>query len=147
MIALLALALAMGCVAPAPLPTATPVPFLAIQLDVRIDPKDAATFMLNPGPLGKGRYSQGMVVTIDILPKEGWQVDRWVGPVFNIDGMTAQIEMDSSQTVAVRLKSTSPGVMPTNIPTPVVVMAPAPTTVVATPAPIYLPPHRLPPQR
>ena len=79
----LALALAMGCVAPAPLPTAspvptatpvladTPVPFLARQLDVKIDPKEAATFLLNPSPLGKGGYSQGMVVTIDILPKQG----------------------------------------------------------------------------
>ena len=76
-IALLALALAMGCVAPAPLPTATlvpadtPEPFLARQLDVKIDPKEAATFLLNPSPLGKGGYSQGMVVTIDILPKQG----------------------------------------------------------------------------
>ena len=125
------LALAMGCVAPAPLPTATPVPtdtpvpFLARQLDVKIDPKEAATYLLNPSPLGKGGYSQGMVVTIDILPKQGWQVDKWVGPVFNIDGTTAQIQMDSSQAVAVRLKPTSPGAMPTNTPTPVAVMAPA----------------------
>ena len=107
-IALVALALAMGCVAPAPLPTATPEPFLARQLDVKIDPKDAATFLLNPSPLGKGGYSQGMVVTIDILPKQGWQVEEWVGPVFNIDGKTAKIQMDSSQTVAVRLKLTTP---------------------------------------
>ena len=117
-IALLTLALAMGCVAPAPLPTATPVPaatpvpFLARQLDVKIDPKEAATFLLNPSPLGKGGYSQGMVVTIDILPKQGWQVEEWVGPVFNIDGKTSQIQMDSSQTVAVRLKlTTSPTVL------------------------------------
>ncbi|MEC9280384.1 MAG: hypothetical protein VX947_05795, partial [Chloroflexota bacterium] len=31
----------MGCLAPAQLPTATPVPFLARQLDVKIDPDDA----------------------------------------------------------------------------------------------------------
>ena len=76
------LVLAMGCVIPAPLPpatsvpTATPEPFLARQLDVKIDPKEVATYLLNPSPLGKGGYSQGMVVTIDILPKQGWQVDR-----------------------------------------------------------------------
>ncbi len=62
------LALAMGCATPPPLPTATPVPadtpvptatlvpadtpvpFLARQLDVKIDPKDAATYLLNPSP-------------------------------------------------------------------------------------------------
>ena len=76
------LALAMGCVAPAPLPTATPVPiatlvptatpvpadtpvpFLARQLDVKIDPKDAATYLLNPSPLGKGGYSQGIIKAV-----------------------------------------------------------------------------------
>ena len=43
------LALAMGCATPPPLPTATPKPFIARQLDVKIDPKDAATYLLNPG--------------------------------------------------------------------------------------------------
>jgi len=133
------LGVAMGCVAPAPLPTATPVLFLAIQLDIRIDPKDAATFMLKLSPLGKGGYSQGMVVTIDILPKQGWQVEEWVGPVFNIDGKTANIRMDSSQTVAVRLKSTTPA---TATPTPVPTTTPRPTESpfpTATPMPTYTP--------
>jgi hypothetical protein len=67
-IAFLALALAMGC--------AVPEPFVARQLDVKIDPKDAATYLLNPSPLGKGGYSKGMVVTIDILPKQGWKVQE-----------------------------------------------------------------------
>ena len=125
------LALAMGCASPAPLPTATPVPadapvpFLARQLDIKIDPKEAATVLLNPSPLGKGGYSKGMVVTIDILLKEGWQVDEWVGPVFNIDGNTAQIQMDSSQSVAVRLKSTTPE--PTPEPTREPTRTPTPT--------------------
>ena len=53
--------IALACTAtPAgPAPTATPLPYLAFQLDVRISPNDAATFMLNPSPLGKGGYSQG----------------------------------------------------------------------------------------
>jgi hypothetical protein len=126
----------MGCVSPAPLPTATPEPFLARQLDVKIDPKEAASYLLNPSPLGKSGYSKGMTVTIDILPQQGWQVDKWIGPVFNVDGTTAKIEMDSSQSIAVRLKPTTRGAMPTNIPTPIVGMIPAPTAVVATPAPI-----------
>ena len=65
----LALALAMGCMAPTPEPT--PMPFKPRQLEVKIDPKESATFLLNPSPLGKGGYPQGMIVTIDILPKEG----------------------------------------------------------------------------
>ena len=86
---------------------------------------------MNPSPLGKGGYAKGMVVTIDILPKQGWQVDEWVGPVFNIYGTTAQIQMDSSQTGAVRLKSTTPIAAPaaTPVPTP----TPEPT---ATPTPV-----------
>ena len=134
-IVLLTLALAMGCVSPAPLPTATPEPFLARQLDVKIDPKEAATFLLNPSPLGKGGYSQGMVVTIDILPKRGWQVDEWVGPVFNIDGKTAKIQMDSSQTVAVRLKSTTPTNTPTDTPIPPTPIPPTDTPIPPTATP------------
>ena len=131
------LALAMGCVNPAP------EPFLARQLDVKIDPKDAATFLLNPSPLGKGDYPQGMIVTIDILPQQGWQVDEWVGPVFNIDGTTAQIQMDSSQAVAVRLKlTTPPTATPTPVPAPTYTPQPTPTArvIFVSPTPTRRPP-------
>ena len=67
-----------------------------MELNVVIDPKEAATFLLNPSPIGKGDYHRDMVVTIDVLPKQGWQVDKWVGPMFNIDETTAQIQMDST---------------------------------------------------
>ena len=130
------LALAMGCVSPPPLPTATPVPFLARQLDVKIDPKEAASYLLNPSPLGKGGYSLGMIVTIDILPKQGWQVEEWVGPVFNIDGTTAQIQMDSSQTVAVRLKLPTPPTATSVVAPPTSTSTPTPTD---TPKPTYTP--------
>ena len=128
------------CVVPTPLPAATPVPtatsvpFLARQLDVKIDPKEAASYLLNPSPLGKGGYSQGMIVTIDILPKQGWQVDKWIGPVFNVNGTTAKIEMDSSQAVAVRLKLPTP---PTA--TPVVTPPTSTSTPTDTPMPTYTP--------
>ena len=134
-IAFLALAIAMGCLIRAPLPTAipvpagTPVPFLARQLDVKINPKESAVIQLNPSPLSNGGYSQGKVVTIDILPKQGWQIDKWVGPVYNIGGTTAQIKMDYSQAVAVRLKPTT---RPTPTPTTVPTTSPNPT---ATPRP------------
>ena len=93
-----------------------------------MNPKESATFLLNPSPLGKGGYPQGMIVTIAILPKEGWEVDSWVGPVYNIDGTTAQIEMDSSQSVAVRLISTAPPTTtPTLVPTVTPTLAPTVT--------------------
>ena len=95
------LALAMGCVAPATVPADTPIPLIARQLDVTIDPKQAASYLLNPSPLGKDGYSKGTMVTIDILPQPGWQVDKWIGPVFKVDGTTAKIQMDASQAVAV----------------------------------------------
>jgi len=143
-IAFLALALAMGCVAPTPLPTAAPEPFITRQLDVKIDPKEAASYLLNPSPLGKSGYSKGMIVTIDILPQQGWQVDKWIGPVFNVDGTTAKIEMDSSQSIAVRLKPTTPPTAtPTDTPIPPTdtpVPTPTPTSEpTATPRPTYAP--------
>lgn len=46
----LLLSLAMSCATPPQLPTATPVPFLARQLNIKIDPKEAATYLLNPSP-------------------------------------------------------------------------------------------------
>ena len=93
-------------------------PLQASTIPCNNRPKEAATILLNPSPLGKGGYSHGMAVTIDILPKQGWQVDKWVGPVYNIDGTTAQIKMDSSLEVAVRLNPTTPtSTTPTTVPT------------------------------
>ena len=73
------------------------------KLWVLIKPKEAATFLLNPSPIGMGDYPQGMVVTIDVLPNQGWKVHKWAGPAFKIDGTTAHIKMDTSQSVAVQL--------------------------------------------
>jgi len=143
----------MGCASPESQPTATSAPYIAFELDLKIEPREAATFLLNPTPIGKAGYPQGMTVTIDILPKQGWQLDKWVGPVINIDGTTAQIEMNSSQSVAVLLKSTTPlTTMPTSnytpipptktliskstkVPKPLVRPTPVPTSVPLLPAP------------
>ena len=88
-------------------PTATKVPFLAPVLDMRIDRKNTAWFILNPTTLGKGGYPRGLVATIDIMPKKGWQVDEWSGPVFEIEGRTAKIKMDSGKSVGVSMKRTA----------------------------------------
>ena len=103
------------------------------RLEVVIQPAEAATFVLNPSPLGEGQYLKGMTVTIDILPNQGWTVDKWAGPVFNIDGPTAQVKMDSSQSVAVRLvqegaaRDGQAAKDPTNTPVPTWTPIPAPT--------------------
>ena len=110
----LILALALGCI-PEEFPTAdqspadTPTALVARQLDVRIDPQDAATILLNPAPVGKGGYLRGVIVTIDILPQEGWEIDEWVGPVFSVIGNNAKIEMVSSRNVVVKLKRADTG--------------------------------------
>ena len=59
----LVLSLAMGCVP-------GNEPFVPRELDVRISPNDAATFMLNPSSLGKGGYSQGG----ELLETEGGEI-------------------------------------------------------------------------
>ncbi len=71
---------------------------------------------------------RGRTVAIDILPKKGWQVDRWAGPVYDEVGVSAKIDMNSSHTVIVRL---------------VRVIAVPPTAVRAT----AMPPASVPPTR
>lgn len=87
---------------PTPTPTPTPITITHV-LEIIADPRDAADVLLNPRPISGGRYVHGRTVTIDVLPKEGWQVDLWVGPVYEEVGLTAKIDMNSSQTVLIRL--------------------------------------------
>ena len=97
-------------------PAATRTPFSfsfsAAVLDMRIEPKDAAEFILNPTPLGEDGYPRGMTVTIEVLPKEGWRVDHWAGPVLDVAGNVAEITMRSSHTVVARMKPFSPMATP-----------------------------------
>ena len=102
------MAVAMGCASAVPSPTDTPLANLAFKLDVKIDPKNAAEFILNPTPLGEDGYPQGMVVTIEVLPQEGWRVDDWAGPVFDVAGNVAKITMGSSHTVVASMTRTTP---------------------------------------
>jgi hypothetical protein len=114
----LVLLLVTGCVTGDPIaanpqvadPAATDAPFVAYpaRIDMRIDPKNAAEFILNPTPLGEDGYPRGMVVTIEVLPQEGWRVDDWAGPVFDVAGNVAKITMESSHTVVARMKRTTP---------------------------------------
>ena len=91
---------------PPPTPTSTPTPTrtsITLELEVKSNPREAADIVLNPKPIHGGRYLLGRTVTINVLPKEGWQVDEWVGPVYGIAGKTAKINMTSNQTVIIRM--------------------------------------------
>ena len=120
----LVLLLVTGCVAGNPTaansqvanPAFSKAPFLfsAAVIDMRIDPKSSAEFILNPTPLGEDGYPLGMVVTIEVPPKEGWRVDEWAGPVFDVADNVAKITMGSSHTVVARMKRTAPMVAPTD---------------------------------
>jgi hypothetical protein len=48
----------------------------------------------------------GMVVTVDVIPREGWALDRWAGPVFDKAGNTAKIKMTSGLSVVIKMKTT-----------------------------------------
>ena len=146
----LVLLLVTGCVAGNPTgtnPTATESSFVAYpaRIDMRIDPKNAAEFILNPTPLGEDGYPRGMVVTIEVLPQEGWRVDDWAGPVFDVAGNVAKITMGSSQTVVARMKRTTPMAastanstlrpLATKVPKPLVRPTPVPASVPLLPLP------------
>lgn len=103
-------AVLLGVVACTNLPTLTPPPTptptrtsITLELEVKSNPREAADIVLNPKPIPGGRYLLGRTVTINVLPKEGWQVDEWVGPVYGIAGKTAKINMTSNQTVIIRM--------------------------------------------
>ena len=130
---------------PLPTPTSTPTPTrtsITLELEVKSNPREAADIVLNPKPIPGGRYLLGRTVTINVLPKEGWQVDEWVGPVYGIAGKTAKINMTSNQTVIIRtvlfetaLQSPVPvPPTPTLIPTLPTSVPPTPTSEPA-PAP------------
>ena len=150
----LLVAFAMACApaatntpAPTPEPQITPPPeILSHVLEVRANPEQAAEFLFNPLPIGQGLFVHGRTVTIDVLPREGWQIDRWVGPVFEVVRESAKIKMDSSQSVVVRLvqasariATTAPTILPTAILLPT--YTPLPT---GTPRPTYTPLPPLP---
>jgi len=81
---------------------------------------------------------RGRTVSIDILPKKGWQVDQWAGPVYDEVGVSAKIDMNSSHTVIVRLVRVI-AVPPTAAPSAAV----RPTAV----PPTSVPPTSVPPTR
>ena len=116
----------------APERTVTPEPaVLAHDLEVRVQPKETAIILLNPRPIGDRKYVQGRTVTIDVLPQPGWEVDKWLGPVFDVAGSTAKINMNVSHSVIVRLVRSSAS-LPTQ--TPISGRAAEPLPITATPS-------------
>ena len=76
------------------------------QLDVRVYPEGSAYVLLNPVPLDGGLFPSGMIVTIEVLPGPGWEIDKngWKGPVFDIAGDTAKIKMISTQEIVIKMR-------------------------------------------
>ena len=96
---------------PTPVPTATRQALMLHYLNVWIRPGDdfeGGTYLLNPLGLGEheNEFIKDMTVTVIILPEAGWELDNWAGPVFNEDGNTAQVKMNSSLTVVATMKRT-----------------------------------------
>jgi hypothetical protein len=73
---------------------------------VRVYPEGSADVLLNPVALDGGFFPLGMIVTIDILPGPGWEIDEdgWKGPVFEIDDDTAKVERVSTQNIVIKMR-------------------------------------------
>jgi len=96
---------------PTPVPTATQQALVLRYLNVWIKPGDdfeGGTYLLSPLGLGEDEnaYIKDMTVSVIILPEAGWELDSWAGPVFNEEGNTAQVKMDSSLTVVATMRRT-----------------------------------------
>ena len=114
---IIAILFAAGCEGGQAVPTPTPVPTATQQalvlryLNVWIKPGDdfeGGTYLLSPLGLGEDEnaYIKDMTVSVIILPEAGWELDSWAGPVFNEEGNTAQVKMDSSLTVVATMRRT-----------------------------------------
>ena len=134
----LVVAFSLGC-APSSDSGTTPVPaktpeetlptrpaVLTHELDVIVEPSETAIVLLNPKPFGEREYVHGRTVTIDVLPRPGWEVDEWLGPVFEVAGRTAKINMNVSHSVIVSLVQSS-AMLPTQAPILGRVVKPLPT--------------------
>ena len=111
-----------------PLPTASTLQSVVThELEIISDPREAATFVLNPNPGAQGEYARGTAVTIDVLPKAGWRIEEWIGPAYAMAGRSAKVYMDASQTVVVRLVEESETLDPDPTPTLPPSVTPTPT--------------------
>jgi len=84
MVIVASLAWAACTVAPTPIPLSTDTPTpktITHELEIILDPVDAAIVLLNPKPIEGGRYVNNRTVTIDVVPKKGWEVEQWASPV------------------------------------------------------------------
>ena len=80
-------AAALACTSDAPPATLAPTPPQATyELEIVVEPIEAAGYILNPRPDSQGAYTAGTTVTIDVLPKAGWQIDKWAGPAYDVGG-------------------------------------------------------------
>ena len=117
-------------------PALTPTPVPTHTLDVVAVPAEAADFRLDPELSPLGAYTAGITVTIDALPRAGWRILEWDGPVYDKSEKSAKIDMDSDVSVLVRfLREEVSTLVPTSTPSPT--PEPVPTdTPMPTPSPI-----------
>jgi hypothetical protein len=73
------------------------------ELDLIVDPSQAAKFVASPKSDNRGAYSAGTEVTIEVLRNPGWKIEQWVGLVYAISDDIAKVNMDQDQTVRVRM--------------------------------------------
>ena len=111
---LAAAAFAIAC-GTSPTPTAAP----QYTLEVLVEPPQGGELLLDPQPGREGTYLADTTVSIEILLQAGWAVKRWVGPVYEIEGGGAKVDVTADQRVVVHLTRIQTAPVPTPVsPTP-----------------------------
>jgi hypothetical protein len=78
------------------------------ELKIIVDPSQAArSLKVSPKGNGRGAYSAGTEVTIDVERSPGWEIERWIGPVYETLGDVAKIRMDQHQSIRVLMVQTN----------------------------------------
>ena len=115
-------------------PTQSPAPLR--ELRVFIEPRDCASYILDPQPVEGSKYMHGAGVTISLVPSEDCSVKEWIN-VDSFSGLTGRVNLNADRIVQVNFERTGT-LEPTQTatPTPTAVPSATPTPVPPTPTPV-----------
>ena len=96
-------------------PASTAVPLREFRIFV--EPRNCATYILDPQPVEGSKYIHGTGVTISLVPAEGCSVNEWIN-VDSFSGLTGRVNMNADRIVQINFERTgvtvtTPPVLPT----------------------------------
>ena len=95
-------------------PSPTPEPLREFR--VFVEPRDCASYILDPQPEQGSKYIQGTGVTISLVPAEGCRVKEWIN-VDSFSGLAGRVNMNADRIVQINMVRAQAALSPTAAPT------------------------------